>query len=491
LDTTVQSSRGRALTTGPVVFLVIAAAAPLTAVVGNIPLALVYGNGAGLPVVFALACLVLLCFAVGYAEMSRRVVNTGAFYTYVGSGLGRPPAVAAGYLAAVSYTALTTGLAGAVGYFVHLVLAAVDIHVPWIVATAVALMIVATLGYRSVTLSAKVVGVLITLELAIVALMDFGILAHRGLAALPSASLSPHQVLGGSLGIGLMFAFTSFVGFESAALYGEETADPRRSVPRATYVALIGIGLFYFGTAWLTVGAIGVANTHDIASRDLGNLLFNVAEKYLGTGLSQLMAVLVCTSLLAAMLAFHNVASRYLFALGRDRVLPARLGHYHARHLSPHVASVTVSVISTLVAGIFAVAGLDPYLTLAASMVGLSTLGVLLLQVLAAVSVVVFFLRYPDGTFLRTVFVPALGAVGLLTGFLLAVVHFSTLIGTTNRIVGSLPAMLVVVMVAGFFAGLWLRSRRPGDRPSSRDRGDHLRHHEPLNQPLSITRGGS
>jgi hypothetical protein len=100
----------------------------------------------------------------------------------------------------------------------------------------------------------------------------------------------------------------------------------------------------------------------------------------------------------------------------------------------------------------------------------------------------VFFLRYPDGTFLRTVFVPALGAAGLLTGFLLAVVHFSTLIGTTNRVVGSLPAMLVVVVVAGFFAGLWLRGHRHGKRPSSGDRGDLLRHNE---QTLSITRGGS
>src|SRR6266487_3705047 len=108
-------SRAGTLTTRRVVFLVIAAAAPLTAIVGNVPLALVYGNGAGLPVAFALACVVLLCFSVGYAAMSRRVVNTGAFYTYVGCGLGRPPAIGAGYLAVVSYTALTTGLAGAVG----------------------------------------------------------------------------------------------------------------------------------------------------------------------------------------------------------------------------------------------------------------------------------------------------------------------------------------------------------------------------------------
>ncbi len=50
-------------------------------------------------------------------------------------------------------------------------------------------------------------------------------------------------------------------------------------------------------------------------------------------------------------------------------------------------------MITALVVAAFAIAGLDPYLNLAASMVGLSTLGVVLLQVLAAVSIVAFFRR--------------------------------------------------------------------------------------------------
>jgi len=69
-----------------VVFLVVAAAAPMAAMVGNLPLALYLGDGAGTPGAFLLATLVLLCFAVGYAAMGQRVVNTGAFYTYVARG---------------------------------------------------------------------------------------------------------------------------------------------------------------------------------------------------------------------------------------------------------------------------------------------------------------------------------------------------------------------------------------------------------------------
>ncbi|GEM_PF-3167496 len=84
--------RRRVLSTGRVVFLVIAAAAPMAAMVGNVPLAMIRGTGAGLSAAFVLGLLVLLCFSAGYATMSRRVVNTGAFYTYIARALASRPA---------------------------------------------------------------------------------------------------------------------------------------------------------------------------------------------------------------------------------------------------------------------------------------------------------------------------------------------------------------------------------------------------------------
>ncbi len=84
----------RVLSTRKVVFLVIAAAAPMSAMVGNVPLALIRGNGVALPAAFVLAAVILLCFSVGYAAMNRRVVNSGAFYTYIARALGKPAGVA-------------------------------------------------------------------------------------------------------------------------------------------------------------------------------------------------------------------------------------------------------------------------------------------------------------------------------------------------------------------------------------------------------------
>ncbi len=249
------ADRRRTLSTRHVVFVVIAAAAPMAAMVGNVPVAFLYGNGPGLPAAFALAGAALLCFCVGYAAMSRRVVNTGAFYTYVARGIGKPPAVGAAYLAVLSYTALTIGLAGAFGYFIQL---ASNNAVTWEIPSGIAIVIVAILGYRSADLSAKVLGVLMLLEFAVLIVFDGAVGFHKGVHALPLSSLAPHNIFSGSIGIALMFAFTSFVGFESGALYGEETANPERSIPKATYIAVSAVGIFYFLTTWFAVGSFGV-----------------------------------------------------------------------------------------------------------------------------------------------------------------------------------------------------------------------------------------
>src|SRR5580698_9165147 len=103
-----KSPKGRAsLSTSRIVFLVIAAAAPLASMIGNLPIALGLGNGAGTPGAFAIAGVILLCFAVGYAAMSRRIVATGAFYTYITEGLGTTLGVSSAYTALVAYLAFT------------------------------------------------------------------------------------------------------------------------------------------------------------------------------------------------------------------------------------------------------------------------------------------------------------------------------------------------------------------------------------------------
>ncbi len=449
------------LSTGRLVLVVIAAAAPMAAMVGNLPLALALGNGAGLPGAFALATVLLLVFAVGYAAMSRRVVNTGAFYTYVAAGLGRPPAVVAALLAVVSYLLLVIGLTAGFGYFVALVLASFGLEVSWVPAAVVAVVVMAVLGYRSVDLSVRVLAVLIAAEVALLVVFDGAIAVREGAAALPAAALAPGTVFGPGLGIGLMFALTSFIGFESAALYGEEAGDPRASVPRSTYVAICVSGGFYVVTSWLTVGAVGVGAVRGVAEDRRGELLFDVAREYASPFVADLMGLLLCTSVLASALAVHNVATRYTFALGREHLLPRMLGHSHPTSRAPSRASLAVSGVTAVVVAGFAASGLDPYRSVAPSMIGLSTVGIVALQSLAAVAIVGYFVRRPEPGRWRHRVAPALGAVGLGTVVVLLVANYPTLTGVDDPVLNHLPILLAVLAAGALAWTAWLRRRRP------------------------------
>ena len=96
-------------------------------------------------------------------------------------------------------------------------------------------------------------------------------------------------------------------------------------------------------TTWIIIGGAGGTAAPQLAEEQLGNFVFTLAQQYGGQTLYDVMAVLLCTSLLASYVALHNAASRYLFALGREGVAPKRVGVYHPRHLSPHVASLVIT----------------------------------------------------------------------------------------------------------------------------------------------------
>jgi amino acid transporter len=451
----------KALTTPKIVFLVVAAAAPLAAMVGTVPLAFAIGDGPGFPAMFAFAGITLGLFSVGYAAMSRRIVNAGGFYTYLSSGLGKPVAVAGGVVAVISYNAVTIGLAGAFGYFARLIGQAHGLDLPWELYAAVALLAMAVLGYRQIDLSARVLAFLMVAEIGILAVLDGAIIVHKGIHALPATSFAPHTVLASGIGISAMFAFISYIGFESAALYGEESRNPKRSVPLATYLSVIVITVFYALTSWAAIGAIGADQVQQVAGQQLGDLFFGLSSDQLGNAATTVLQVMLCTSLFAATLALHNAANRYMFALGRERVLPKWLGGVHHRHHSPYRASLVQTAVTVVVIAIFAIAGLDPYLNLATTMLGLGTLGIVALQAAAAVAVIAFFRGRGDQHWWRTLVAPLLGFAGLLTACVLVVKNFAVMTGTTNVVVTALPWALLGAAVVGAAYALWMRAARP------------------------------
>ena len=104
--------RPNVLGAASIMFLVVSAAAPLTAVAGGVPLAMLLGNGAGVAGAVGIVTLILMLFAVGYVAMSRHVRNAGAFYAFAAQGLGGHFGGAAAMVAILSYNCMQIGILG-------------------------------------------------------------------------------------------------------------------------------------------------------------------------------------------------------------------------------------------------------------------------------------------------------------------------------------------------------------------------------------------
>ena len=452
----------RSLSTGKVIVLVIAAAAPLAATIGNAPLALSTPAALAMPSAFILVGLTLFCFAIGYVALSREIVSTGAFYTQVGQGLGKPAGVITAYSAVLAYGAYTIGMGAAFGYFASLLSREIGYELPWLGCAVAGILLIAFLGYRSLDLSARVLVYFMLAEFGILLVFDALVLLDKGLAALPMDVWLPANVLRPEIGAVIPFVVVCFIGFEAAALYGEETKDPRHSIPRAAFLSLAIIAAFYMLSAWIIIGAAGTAEVQQLAIRESGNMLFALSNIYGGPALTAVLGILLVASLLASFLALHNAASRYLFALASDHLLPSALAQFHPTHHSPHIGSLFMSGLTLGTVGGFGLYGVDPYVGIASSMIGFGTIGIIAMQIACSLAVIGFFWDAKPPRLLTTKIMPLLGALGLTVCLVLLLRSYASLTGTDNVLINSLPQLFVPLALVALGYAFWLKRKRPG-----------------------------
>ena len=437
---------------GSIVFMVVAAAAPLTVVAGTVPIGIAVGNGAGYPLTYAICCGILLLFAVGFTTMSRHVPNAGGFYAYIGQGLGRSAGLGAAFLAVLTYTAVLVAVYGYIGAALgDLAATHLGLSWHWWVWSGVILAAVSVLGYRQIDLSSKVLGVLLVAEVAVVLVIDVFIVGRGGGAdGFSTGMLNPDTVTSGAPGIALMFALAGFLGFEATVVFRDEARDPSTTIPRATYLSLLLIGSFYAFSSWAIVSAWGDDGAVARAAADPGGMVAETAQIFVGTFAKDLVTVLLVTSLMAAVLSFHNVTARYLFSLGNSGVLPDQCGRSHHRHGSPHVASVLVSVIAAALVVASVAAGLDPVAEVFAWLAGIATVGVVALMLFTCLAVVVFFRRNGlDDRPWPTLVAPSLGLVALAFCLYLTVSNLPLLVGGSTTLATIVGGVLLASVLAG------------------------------------------
>ncbi|WP_432511499.1 APC family permease [Kineococcus sp. SYSU DK001] len=440
--------------------MVVAAAAPLTVMAGIAPLAISTG-GIGAPAGYLGAAVVLALFAVGFTTTTRLTGGAGAFYSCIALGLGRTAGAGAGLLAVVSYNVLQIGVYGLLGVQFQAACArSTGIELPWWVFALAAIAVVWALGRRGIDVGAKVLGVLLAAETAILALLVVGVVAHGGHDGLHLTTFTPSALSHpGLLGV-LGFCFAAFAGFESTALYRREARDPDRSIPRATYAAVAFLGLFYAVVVWAVVQAVGDADAVAVAGADPVGLFFTVIGTYVGPWAAHLMDVFVLTSVMASQTAFHNAANRYTFTLARDGLLPAGLARTHPRFASPARAGTLQTLLAAAVVAGFALVGADPYRQLVLLVNTPGAIGVLLLQAVTSVAVVAHLRRHRSVHPL--VRWTALAATVLLGAALVVLIrNIGLLTGAGTGTNAVLVVLVPLVFGVGVVLARVLRARRP------------------------------
>jgi len=439
-----------------VTFFVLASMGPLLVTAGLVPQAYATASLTGVPAAFLAVAVVLALFNVGYVAMARRIANTGAFYAYIARALGRPIGVGAALVAQVAYNAMQVALYGALGATAQSYAADnFGWHHPWWAYALGFWVVIVVLGLAQVRLSSLLLGVLSLCEILVVLTLCVRGLAHPAAGRLTFTALAPSSLkLGPTLGALLAIAVLAFVGFEQAVIYTEEARDRRRTVPRATYLALVGLAVVYAAASWAMDAHYGTQTVATAQSQ--GSLmLFAMAPGIIGS----LGRTLFLTALFAAALAFHNAVWRYMFALGREHVLPARLAKTTAG--IPRAASVTQSALALAVIFLAVVFHWDPMGQLFYWAGTAGGYGILLLLTLSSLGVIVYFAHNRDGVSAWAGWIaPGLATFALGVMTYLVTRNFATLLGVPGSSPAArwLPALFPLAFLIGIAWALILRA---------------------------------
>lgn len=446
-----------------IAFMALAGASPLGAVIVAVPIVAVVSQNPALPLFFVGATLILTIFAVGFTHMAQHVTNAGAFYSYIQAGLGRVTGTGAATFALTTYTMLS---AGTVIYLGVVTAGAIDQFsgksTPWLLWTAAWIVVIGTLGYRDIELSAKILGVVLVIEVLVVIIVDVAIIAGGGAEGVSASSLNPALFSEGFPSLGLMLAFLSFIGFEATAVFRNEARDPERTIPRATYISVVGVGLFYALAAWAITVGVGVRNVVTAATDDPTGLVTGLAEKYVSPIMEDVAMVLLISSMFACVLTFHNVLARYIYTMGTQGVLPGAVGEVSRKHRAPSRASLVVTIAVAVLVIAVSIPGWDPVAQVYTWLAGAATLGVVVLMAVSSLAVLAFYRKHADArsSLWANTIAPLIALICLAALVGLVLSNFAILVPTSSA-----ASVLLVVLAASFSLGvvlaLLIRTLRP------------------------------
>jgi amino acid transporter len=445
------------------IFTVVAYNGPIIILAGVVPLVVSSGNGLGAPATFFSLGLLVAVLAVGVNAMASRMTHAGAFYTYITAGLGRAPGLAAGAAAIIAYVTMGSACLALFGIGFHDLLQnvfGVEGGPPWQLWAVIAWLVIGVLSMFNIELSAKIIGTLSFAEIVVALVWNARVYINGG----PEGRVV--NVVGnffsGSLGTALVMSIICVAGFEALQVFRSETKDPSRTVPRATYACVAIFAVLYTVSTYAYIIAIGPSKAVEAGAADPTGTFLGTVAQYVATPVAHIANCLLTTSTFAAVLAMQTILSRYIFSLGRDGVLPRKLGRANAKHGSPMFAAAVGAAAMLIVLAVPA-AGLVNADHAFPTLLGISAYCLVLLYFGTSIAIFAFFAKRRDipESKLKTVVAPLVAAIGVGWILYLSTNQMASVIGQSQTAATVTLIVIYTLLVAAAALALWFKRFRP------------------------------
>lgn len=362
-----------------------------SAVMASLPAIIVLYAGEGAWVSYLAAVIVVVLIGCCVAVFGRRVASSGSLYTYVARGLGSAGGFAAGWGLVIGYTCIA--MLGVIGGGIYLGSFLDDIGIPatstmaQVILYVVLAALAAALAVAGIKLSTRLGLVLEVTSVTAVLIVFIVVVVQNGLS-FDTTQLRLEGATFDGVTFGIVLAVLGFVGFESAASLGAEAQNPHRAIPRAVVGSALLVGIMYIFATYASILGFGSAEALGLSGAPVSELATDVGMD----AFNPVVDLGVTASFFAVIIASINAASRVVYTMGEEGVLPAAVGRAHATYRTPHVAILLIAPIVALVPIVMVVRGSAPLVAFA--YIGtVGTFGYMLAYFLMAVSLPIFLRR--------------------------------------------------------------------------------------------------
>jgi amino acid transporter len=299
-------------------------------------------------IAYAVGTVMLLFVAMSLNQFAKRSTGAGSMYTYSSLGLGPTMGSMSGWCLMWSY--LFIGLAGTTGFtiFAGKILDAMGCHMPDMLLFFVCIGACFFLAYKDIVISTIIMLILEAISCTLIVVLCCIVLGHHGMGMFDATQFDVKTMSWSSLGLGVVVAVFSLVGFESSTAFGEEAKNPLKTIPKSIIWSLILTGVFFVFVSYVEVlgtrgytGADGKAVTLDAIDTPLNVM----AAMYSVPWLSIPLSLGAMVSFFALALSCMNAGGRVMFAMSRHGAFHECFQRSHKANATPHVALAAMALL--------------------------------------------------------------------------------------------------------------------------------------------------